>query len=120
MSSAQNVCPWCGRSITPEMSACAACGAPVNEPLEVDAGGWTVMPGARDMAQLEVGKSRVQISGQYVPVADFQLAAQESVYFTHHVVLWRDPSVQVRARSLKGGWKRLLAGMPLVMAEAEG
>jgi len=78
------------------------------------------MPGARDMAEIQIGASACQISGKVVPVADFRLAGRDSVYFSHHVLLWKDLPVQVRAQSLKGAWKRLFAGLPLVMAEAEG
>ena len=47
-----------------------------------------------------------QIAPQPV-VADMHLAAGEGVYFTHHVLLRKDPEVTMRAMSLKGGWKQL-------------
>jgi uncharacterized protein (AIM24 family) len=48
------------------------------------------------------------------------LAAGDSVYFTHHVLLWKDPQVNITVMSLKGGWKRMFAGLPLIMTQAEG
>jgi uncharacterized protein (AIM24 family) len=72
------------------------------------------------MAKLQFGRSFCQIEGTYVPVADMGLAAGDSVYFSHHVLLWKDGQVQVSAMPMRGGWKRLLAGMPLIMTQAHG
>ena len=72
------------------------------------------------MAKIQFGRSYLQIEGQYVPVADFALAPNDGVYFTHHVLLWMEPTVQISTMGLKGGWKRLFAGMPLIMTQAQG
>jgi uncharacterized protein (AIM24 family) len=82
--------------------------------------GWAELPGRKDMAKLHFGNSSCQIEGVYVPVADVNLAAGEGVYFTHHVLLWKDPQVNVSAMSLAGAWKRVFAGMPLIMTQAVG
>ena len=82
--------------------------------------GWANCRAGKDMAKLQFGDSFCQIEGAYVPVADFNLAAPDSVYFTHHVLLWKDPQVNVTTMPLAGGWKRLLAGMPLIMTQAQG
>src|SRR5262249_45608796 len=74
----------------------------------------------KDMAKLNFGKSVCQIEGLYVPVADMKLAAEDSVYFTHNVLLWKDPQVNLSAMSLKGAWKRLMGGLPLIMTQAQG
>jgi uncharacterized protein (AIM24 family) len=72
------------------------------------------------MAKLQFGNSVCQIEGRYVPVADVKLAPEDSIYFTHHVLLWKDPNVAVSAMSMKGGWKRLMGGLPLIMTQAQG
>jgi uncharacterized protein (AIM24 family) len=72
------------------------------------------------MAKLHFGNSSCQIEGVYVPVADVNLAAGEGVYFTHHVLLWKDPQVNITTMSLAGAWKRMFAGMPLIMTQAVG
>ena len=72
------------------------------------------------MAKLQFGDSYCQIEGNYVPVADMNLAGQDWVYFAHHVLLWKDPQVTITTMGLKGAWKRLLSGMPLVMTQAAG
>ena len=107
------------RSDDPEpQSSCPRCGAALRATRCVTESGWTELPGRKDMAKLQFGHSFCQIEGMYVPVADLNLAAGDSVYFTHHVLLWKDPQVNVTAMSLAGGWKRLFAGMPLVMTQA--
>jgi uncharacterized protein (AIM24 family) len=72
------------------------------------------------MARLQVGASTCQIEGIYVPVADFNLAPGDRVYFAHHVLLWKDPQVQVKRMPLDGAFARAMAGMPVVMTEAHG
>jgi uncharacterized protein (AIM24 family) len=72
------------------------------------------------MAKLQFGNSFCQIEGTYVPVADMKLAAGDGVYFAHHVLLWKDPQVDITTMPLAGGWKRLFAGLPLVMTQAHG
>jgi uncharacterized protein (AIM24 family) len=72
------------------------------------------------MAKLQFGQSICQIEGMYVPVADMKLAQGDSVYFSHHVLLWKDPQINITTMSLKGAWKRMFAGLPLIMTQAAG
>jgi len=81
---------------------------------------WIELPGRKDMAKLQFGNSYCQIEGAYVPVADMNLAPEDSVYFSHHVLLWMEPQVHVSAMSMKGAWKRLMAGLPIIMTQAQG
>ena len=113
-------CSWCGLASEGTDLSCPACGAEVDVRAVVTRSGWTELPGRRDMAKLQFGQSYCQIEGTYVPVADMNLAAGDSVYFTHHVLLWKDPAVPVTSMGLKGAWKRMLAGLPLIMTQAAG
>jgi len=113
-------CPWCGLAGDGSSLNCPACGAAIDVRAVVSRSGWSELPGRRDMAKLQFGHSTCQIEGTYVPVADVNLAAGDRVYFSHHVLLWMDTQVKVTALSLKGAWKRMLAGMPLIMTQAEG
>jgi uncharacterized protein (AIM24 family) len=72
------------------------------------------------MARIKFGLSTCQIEGTYVPTVDFNLQGPESVYFSHHTVLWVEPSVQLTAMPMRGGWNRQRAGLPLVMMQAHG
>ena len=113
-------CNWCGADADLSQSACPHCGATLKLPAAAAESGWTKMPARKDMAKLQVGNSSCQIEGLYVPVADMNLAAGDSVYFAHHVLLWKDPQVNITNMSLKGAWKRMFAGLPLIMTQAEG
>jgi uncharacterized protein (AIM24 family) len=113
-------CSWCGATVETTQANCPTCGAALDLPVEVTKSGWRQLPGRKDMAKLQFGNSFCQIEGSYVPVADMKLAAEDSIYFTHHVLLWKDPQVNVTAMSLKGGWKRIMSGMPLIMTQAQG
>jgi uncharacterized protein (AIM24 family) len=113
-------CPWCNAPTDPSARNCSACGSAIDVRLATTDSGWTELPPIRDMARIQFGSSTCQIEGAYVPVADFNLAAGDGVYFTHHLLLWKDEQVNISAMSLKGGWKRLFAGLPLVMTQAAG
>jgi len=102
------------------LANCPRCGAATGKPASLSPAGWAQLPARRDMAKLQFGNSFCQIEGTYVPVADMNLAAGDGVYFAHHVLLWKDPHVNITTMSLSGGWKRLFAGLPLIMTEAHG
>jgi uncharacterized protein (AIM24 family) len=117
------VCPYCGTrfgAVGPSLPTCPACGAPLDIAVSVSASGWMELPAARDMARIQCGRSSVQIEGKIVPVADFALAQGDGVYFPHHELLWKEPTVGVTQRGLKGAWKRLMAGLPVHMLDAVG
>src|SRR5262249_47599998 len=115
-------CLWCRVSTTigPEAQTCPACGAGVDVRLMTDEAGWYGLPPIRGMARLQFGASHCQIEGTYVPVADFNLAVADHLYFNHHVLLWKEPRTLTPRLPLKGWWRRLLAGLPLVMLQAKG
>lgn len=59
------------------------------------------------------------IDGELVPVLQLELD-ERPIYFEHHILLWKDPAVEVRVKSLGGAFERFLAGMPIFMTEAYG
>ena len=113
-------CPWCGAVLDSQSLSCPGCGAPAHAKVKTSDSGWVEQPAVKDMARLRVGSSTCQIEGLYVPVADFNLAQGDSVYFAHHVLLWKDISVDIRRMSMGGAFRRMFAGLPLVMTEAHG
>ena len=54
-----------------------------------------------------------------MPVLHLELSSIP-VYFEHHILLWKEPRVQIGIKSLQGGFKRVMAGMPILMTEASG
>lgn len=114
------MCRWCKTGSETVANACPHCGAPVDVKLVTTASGWEKLPAIADMTRLQIGQSRVQIEGDFVPVADFTLAPGDGAYFSHDSILWTDGHVALDAVSMKGGLKRLRGGLPLVLAQATG
>jgi uncharacterized protein (AIM24 family) len=48
-----------------------------------------------------------------VPIVELKLDAQHAVYFEHHTILAKAPSLGVGLMPMKGLLKRVLAGMPV-------
>ena len=113
-------CRYCGAAISSSDVYCPSCGATAGRSSKTTSSGWFELPPIKDMARLRVGSSTCQIEGTYVPVADFNLAASEKVYFAHHVLLWKDPHVEIMQMTMANPVARSLAGMPVVMTEAQG
>jgi uncharacterized protein (AIM24 family) len=103
-----------------EDGTCPHCGAPVDVRRRVSDSGWVEQPPIRDMARIRFSRSTCQISGTYVPVADMGLHDDDWVYFSHHVLLHTDPRVRLGNLPMRGGWKRMRAGLPLIMMRAQG
>ncbi|HTY83091.1 MAG TPA: AIM24 family protein [Silvibacterium sp.] len=114
-------CPWCGAPTEAASGAnCPRCGAVLQVRSTASLSGWLELPPRKDMAKLQFGNSSCQIEGLYVPVADMNLAAEDSVYFSHHMLLWMEPQITMTTMPMRGGWKRVFAGLPLIMAQARG
>lgn len=62
------------------------------------------------------------IEGELVPIATVNMKSSSSkpIFFEHHILLWREPAVDITARILKGVGKRMLAGLPVVVTQAQG
>lgn len=59
------------------------------------------------------------IQGELVPVLQIEIGAVP-VYFEHHILLWKDPQLNIGVKAMGGGFKRIIAGMPLFMVETQG
>ncbi|MFC5429694.1 AIM24 family protein [Paraburkholderia denitrificans] len=59
------------------------------------------------------------IGGELVPVLSVDVSRQ-SVYFEHHILLWKNSNVKIGLRSMKGALKRMMAGMQIFVTEASG
>ena len=113
-------CDWCSGLNPAERTTCLHCGAPLDAKKLVSVSGWREAPRLRDMTQFEFGASTCQVEGEIVPVAEMALGAGDSVFFEHHVLLWKDEPVPLSVLPLTGGMKRALAGMPFVVSTASG
>ncbi|HLJ98414.1 MAG TPA: AIM24 family protein [Streptosporangiaceae bacterium] len=114
------ICRYCRQQSDPSAPTCPMCGAPVDIREHVSKTGWVEQPPIRDMAKIQFGQSHCQIAGTTVPVAEFSLTQQDWIYFSHHVLLWTDTQARLGNLPMRGGWNRKLAGMPLIMMQAQG
>ena len=114
------VCRYCRQPSDATAPSCPNCGAPVDIRAKVSNSGWQRQPPIKDLARIQFGQSHVQIAGNLAPVADFNLAPGQWVYFGHHHHVWSDTQVALSAMSMKGTWKRMRAGLPVYMLTATG
>jgi uncharacterized protein (AIM24 family) len=59
------------------------------------------------------------IQGELVPVLVVEVGSNP-VFFEHHILLWKDPALNIGVKPLAGAFKRIMAGMPIVMVETAG
>jgi uncharacterized protein (AIM24 family) len=113
-------CQWCKAQNESGKTTCDTCGAPLDEQYKVTDGGWTEVPQLRDLTRFEFSNSSCQVDGEIVPVAELALAAGDAVFFEHHVVLWKEPSLAISVMDVGGGIQRLAGGMPRILNVATG
>ena len=113
-------CKWCRAQSPAEATTCERCGAPLDLRDLVTDSGWRQAPRLRDLTEITFGSSVFQIDGTVVPVADVNLGAGETVFFEHHVMLWKDENVAMSVMTAPGGMKRLVGNLPFVLSVARG
>jgi uncharacterized protein (AIM24 family) len=113
-------CDWCDGMNEPKATTCRSCGAPLDVAKVVSESGWREAPRLKDMTEIPFGGSSCRVEGEIVPVAEIRLEAGDSVFFEHHVLLWKDAAVPLSVLPLPGGMRRLFAGMPFVVSVAHG
>ena len=61
-----------------------------------------------------------RIEGNLVPTLHLALDGQMGIFFEHHVILWKQPAVDVSLMKLAGSFKRAVAGLNIFMTKADG
>jgi uncharacterized protein (AIM24 family) len=113
-------CQWCHSQTPADKTSCDTCGAPLDVANLVSDSGWREAPRLRDMTQFHFSNSSCQVEGELVPVAEMNLAPGDSVFFEHHVLLWKDEQTPLSQMQTSGGIKRSLGGMPFTISIAQG
>ncbi|MGI9035043.1 MAG: hypothetical protein ACR2GD_03280, partial [Pyrinomonadaceae bacterium] len=99
-------CKWCHAMNEKTAVSCRACGAPLDIKDLVSESGWREAPRIKDMTEIRFGGSTCQVEGEIVPVAEINLAPNDSIFFEHHVLLWKDDATRMSVMTLQGGIKR--------------
>jgi uncharacterized protein (AIM24 family) len=88
------LCRYCRQRSVPgeALVSCPLCGAPLDIRPALTGSGWMRQPMIASMTRLSCGTIRCQINGTYVPVAEFELAGGDWIYFSPKVLLWSDPA----------------------------
>lgn len=60
------------------------------------------------------------LEGELVPVLTVDLQPGNSIYFEHHILLWKDTNIGIGLRAMRGALKRMIAGMQVFITEATG
>ena len=59
------------------------------------------------------------IDGELVPALSVDVSNMP-VYFEHHILLWKNTTIRIQLKALKGMLKRMVAGMQVFVTEASG
>jgi uncharacterized protein (AIM24 family) len=59
------------------------------------------------------------IDGELVPALSVDVTNM-TVYFEHHILLWKNTTIRIQLKALKGMLKRMIAGMQIFVTEASG
>ena len=60
------------------------------------------------------------LEGELVPALTIDLIEGQTIFFEHHILLWKDPRLVIRIKPMKGMMKRMMAGMQIFITEAVG
>ena len=60
------------------------------------------------------------IEGGLTPVLTVEIDQDQVLFFEHHVMLWKTTDLMTTACRMSGGFKRIIAGMPIILLQASG
>ncbi|MFZ0006048.1 MAG: AIM24 family protein [Methanoregula sp.] len=60
------------------------------------------------------------LDGELVPALTVELKPGQSIFFEHHILLWKDTGIVISVRPMKGAMKRMIAGMQIFVTDATG
>ncbi|MBV8642454.1 MAG: AIM24 family protein, partial [Candidatus Eremiobacteraeota bacterium] len=113
-------CPSCQNQIPDGARFCPSCGAPAPQPVTVGTYSEPVAERDNPKEPIRVGDTTVRIEGELVPVVDVELGPRTSVYFEHHILLWKQPNVTLGFMGISNAGKRFFAGLQIFISTAQG
>jgi uncharacterized protein (AIM24 family) len=113
-------CPTCQNPVPDGARFCPSCGAPAPQPVAVGTYIEPVLEGDNPKSAMTVGDTTVRVEGELVPVVDVELGPRTSIYFEHHILLWKQPQVRLGFVGMQGAAKRFFAGLQIFISTAQG
>ncbi len=113
-------CPTCQAPLQPDAKFCSNCGAPSPAITQVGAYSEPVPELDNPKAPIVIGDMSVKVEGELVPVVDIELGRQQTVYFEHHILLWKQPNVTLGFMGIRNAGKRFFAGLQIFISTAQG
>jgi uncharacterized protein (AIM24 family) len=113
-------CPTCQTPLVPGAKFCANCGAAAPQATQVGAYTEPVPETDNPKDPIVVGDMSIKIEGQLVPAVDVELGTQQQIYFEHHILLWKTPSVTLGFMGIQNAAKRMFAGLQIFISTARG
>jgi len=113
-------CPSCQAALVPGAKFCATCGAPVPAATQVGAYTEPVPETDNPKEPITLGDMTIKVEGELVPVVDVELGRQQTVFFEHHILLWKQPAVTLGFMGIRNAGKRFFAGLQIFISTARG
>ena len=99
---------------------CPNCGAPVAQQTTVGSYSEPQPETDNPQAPIVVGDTSIRIEGELVPVVDVELGTQQTVYFEHHILLWKQAQVTLGFMGIQNAAKRFFSGLQIFISTARG
>lgn len=113
-------CPTCQSPLVPGAKFCANCGAPAPNATVVGTYTEPVPEAANPKEPITLGDMTIKVEGELVPVVDVELGVRQTIYFEHHILLWKQPNVTLGFMGLQNVAKRFFAGLQIFISTAQG
>lgn len=113
-------CPTCQAPLDPNSKFCGNCGAPAPQVTQVGSYSEPVPESANPKDPIRLGDMTIKIEGELVPVVDVELGSQQTIYFEHHTLLWKQPNVTLGFLGFKNAAKRFFSGLQIFISTAKG
>ena len=113
-------CPTCQSPLLPGARFCASCGAPAAQATQIGSYSEPVPESDNPKEPIRLGDMTIVVEGELVPVIDVELGSQQTIYFEHHTLLWKQPNVTLGFMGLQNAAKRIFSGLQIFISTARG